>query len=127
MWYLRILLDKEEGIDIQDCEAFSRAINPMLDEADPIDQSYTLEVSSAGIERELTKPAHFAAMMGYVIRVRTIREFNGEREFIGELTGYEDGRITIVTEEETEITFEKNETAYVKLYFDFDHIGGFEQ
>ena len=55
VWYLRYFLDKEGGVTIDDCEAFSRAVDPLLDEADPIEQSYTLEVSSPGVERELTR------------------------------------------------------------------------
>ena len=63
-WYLRYYVDKEGGIDINSCEAFSRAISDVLDEADPIDGSYTLEVSSPGIERALTRDWHFEALMG---------------------------------------------------------------
>ena len=82
-WYLRYYVDKEGGIDINSCEAFSRAISDVLDEADPIDGSYTLEVSSPGIERALTRDWHFEALMGQQLLVRLIRPVEGVRDFIG--------------------------------------------
>ena len=72
-WYLRYLIDKEGGVTIDDCVALSRLINPVLDEADPIDQSYCLEVMSPGIERELTRPEHFEAYLDWAIVVKLIR------------------------------------------------------
>ena len=69
-WYLRITIDSDDGIDIDDCEKVSRAISPLLDEVDPIEQNYTLEVSSPGLERTLRTPQHFAACMGEEIEVR---------------------------------------------------------
>lgn len=85
-WYLRYYVDKEGGIDINSCEAFSRAISDVLDEADPIDGSYTLEVSSPGIERQLTRDWHFETLMGQQLLVRLIRPVEGVRDFIGTLT-----------------------------------------
>lgn len=85
-WYLRYYVDKEGGIDINSCEAFSRAISDVLDEADPIDGSYTLEVSSPGIERALTRDWHFETLMGQQLLVRLIRPVEGVRDFIGTLT-----------------------------------------
>lgn len=118
LWFLRYFIDKDEGISIDDCENFSRRIDPMLDEADPISQSYYLEVSSPGTERELTKDWHFEACMGEKVMIKLIRPREGQREFIGELKSYEDGKITILSEEKEE-TFEKNETAFVRIYDDY--------
>ena len=109
-WYLRYYVDKEGGIDINSCEAFSRAIRDVLDEADPIDGSYTLEVSSPGIERALTRDWHFETLMGQV---------EGVRDFIGTLTDYRDGTLTLLLDEKTEMNVERGETAFIRLYNDF--------
>lgn len=100
LWYLRYFIDKEEGVTIDDCERFSRAIDKRLDAADPIDQSYTLEVSSPGIERELTKDWHYEACMGLELSVRLIRPVDGVRDFVGTLTGYRDGAVTLLLPED---------------------------
>lgn len=119
-WYLRYYVDKEGGgIDINSCEAFSRAISDVLDEADPIDGSYTLEVSSPGIERALTRDWHFEALMGQQLLVRLIRPVEGVRDFIGTLTDYRDGTLTLLLDEETEMNVERGETAFIRLYNDF--------
>ena len=118
-WYLRYYVDKEGGIDINSCEAFSRAISDVLDEADPIDGSYTLEVSSPGIERALTRDWHFEALMGQHLLVRLIRPVEGVRDFIGTLTDYHDGTLTLLLDEETEMNVERGETAFIRLYNDF--------
>ena len=117
-WYLRYYVDKEGGIDINSCEAFSRAISDVLDEADPIDGSYTLEVSSPGIERALTRDWHFEALMGQLL-VRLIRPVEGVRDFIGTLTDYRDGTLTLLLDEKTEMNVERGETAFIRLYNDF--------
>lgn len=119
LWYLRYFIDKEEGLTIEDCETFSRAIDKLLDEADPIDQSYTLEVSSPGIERELTKDWHYEQCMGMEITVHLIRPVDGTRDFIGTLTGYEDGRVTMLLSGETEMSFGTEEASFVRLYNDY--------
>ena len=93
-WYLRIYIDKTEGIHIEDCEAMSRAIDPLLDESDFISQSYYLEVCSPGLGRELHRPEHFDRFMGEEIRVKLIRPLNGKKEFTGVLSGY-DGNVTL--------------------------------
>ena len=119
-WYLRYYVDKEGGgIDINSCEAFSRAISDVLDEADPIDGSYTLEVSSPGIERALTRDWHFEALMGPQLLVRLIRPVEGVRDFIGTLTDYRDGTLTLLLDEKTEMNVERGETAFIRLYNDF--------
>lgn len=119
LWYLRYYLDKEGGITIDDCEAFSRAVDKLLDEADPIDQSYTLEVSSPGVERELTRDWHYAASIGQILTVRLIRPVEGVRDFVGELTGYEDGKLTLLIDEDLEMTLERTEASHVRYYYDY--------
>ena len=118
-WYLRYYVDKEGGIDINSCEAFSRAISDVLDEADPIDGSYTLEVSSPGIERALTRDWHFEEYLGAPVNVRLIRPVEGVRDFIGTLTDYRDGTLTLLLDEKTEMNVERGETAFIRLYNDF--------
>lgn len=118
-WYLRYYVDKEGGIDINSCEAFSRAISDVLDQADPIDGSYTLEVSSPGIERQLTRDWHFETLMGQQLLVRLIRPVEGVRDFIGTLTDYRDGTLTLLLDEKTEMNVERGETAFIRLYNDF--------
>ncbi len=117
-YYLRISIDKEGGIFIEDCEAMSRAIDPLIDEADPISVGYFLEVSSPGLGRPLTRPEHFAAMMGKQVRVHTIRPIDNERDFVGDLVAY-DGAVTIDCNG-VERRFEKGEISAVKLNDDAD-------
>lgn len=117
-WYLRIYIDKEGGIGIDDCEKFSRAIDAPLDEADPIEQSYYLEVSSPGVERQLTRDEHFMRYIGSKVIVRLIRPKDGEREFRGVLEDYDNGMITVALEQGG-LRVEKKEVSFVKLD-DFD-------
>jgi ribosome maturation factor RimP len=112
--YLRITIDKADGIQIDDCEKMSRAVDPVLDEADPISCSYYLEVSSPGLGRALTRPEHFEAMTGKQVRVHLIRPYEDERDFTGVLTSY-DGSVTISTDDGQTLTFEKNNISSVKL------------
>lgn len=114
-WYLRVYIDKEGGISIDDCVDLTHAITKPLDEADPISQSYMLEVSSPGVERELTKDEHFEKYVGTAVMLRTIRAVDGVRDFKGIMTSYADKKITILLQDETEVTFDKKETTYVKL------------
>ena len=116
--YLRIYLDKEGGIDIDDCEKIHRAIDPILDEKDPIAESYHFEVCSAGLERTLKRPEDFARFMESPVLVKLYRPRNGLKELPSTLRGYEDGRITIEAGKET-ITFEKSEVALVRLRVEF--------
>ncbi len=126
-WFLRVFIDKEGGVTIDDCEAMSVAIDPLLDEADPISQSYYLEVSSPGLDRELCRPWHFQQYIGSVVDVRTIRPVDGVRDFTGKLLGYEDGQAHIELEDGTKKVFSKDETAYIRLNIDeFDFGGTYE-
>lgn len=114
-WYLRYTIDKDGGADLNDCVALSRRLNPMLDEADPIPQSYSLEVSTPGVERELTRPEHFAACEGWAVVVRLYHAVDGEREFAGILQGLTEAGIVIETEEGTLLTFPRKEVALVHV------------
>ena len=117
-YFLRIYLDKEGGVDITDCEAISRAIDPILDEKDPISESYHFEVCSAGLERTLKRPGDFERFMGSNITFQLYRPRNGLKESPCVLTGYEDGKLTVTAGKET-ITFEKSEVALVRLRVEF--------
>ena len=117
--FLRLYLDKENGaVDINDCEAISRAVDPILDEKDPIKESYHFEVCSAGLERALKRPGDFERFMGSAITVKLYRPRNGLKEIPGILRGYEDGKVTVEAGKEM-ITFEKSEVALVRLRVEF--------
>ena len=117
-YFLRLYLDKEDGVDITDCEAISRAMDPILDEADPIQTSYHFEVCSAGLERALKRPSDFERFMGSPITVKLYRPRNGLKELPCVLKGYEDGVLTVEAGKET-ITFEKSQVALVRLRVEF--------
>jgi len=117
-YFLRLYLDKEGGVDINDCEAISRAVDPILDEKDPIQGSYHFEVCSAGLERALKRPSDFERFMDSPIMVKLYRPRNGLKEIPGILRGYENGCVTLEAGKET-ITFTKSEVALVRLRVEF--------
>ena len=114
-WFLRVYIDKEGGVSIDDCEAVSRPLSDKLDEADPIEGSYTFEVSSAGADRVLKKPEHFARFQGQEVEVKLYRPREGRKEFVGLLQSWEDGDVTLDMVG-TPARFEKKEIALVRLY-----------
>lgn len=114
-WYLRIFIDKDGGVGIDDCVNLSHAIDKPLDESDPIEQAYFLEVSSPGVERDLVRDEHFTAYIGEKIKVKMIRPVEGKREFSGILEAYDDGNITIRMSDESGLTFTKKEASWIKL------------
>ena len=120
-WFLRIFIDKDEGLTMGECEAYTREMNKLLDEADPIDQSYYLEIGSPGVERELTRDWHFQKYLGSEVTVRLIRPVDGVRDFTGVLTGSDENGVTIQLDEENEMTFERSEAAYVRLVDNYDY------
>lgn len=115
-WFLRIFIDKEDGISIDDCVNVSHAIDPIIDEADPIDRSYTMEVSSPGLCRELTRQEHFEIMQGEEIRVKLYKAEDGVKEFIGTLKDF--GEALVIETEAGEKAFDKK--AIAKVYLNDD-------
>ena len=114
---LRITIDKDgEGIGIDDCERLHRAIDPLLDEADPIENSYRLEVSSPGVERTLSRPEHFQKCLGEQVEVRLYAPINGQTKIVGTLAGADGGTITIEAGGET-ITLDERQWAKVTTVF----------
>lgn len=116
-WYLRIFIDKEDGVTVDDCEALSRAVDAPLDEADPIDHEYILEVSSPGIERELTRPEHFEYLTGEIIAIKLYRPRDGKKEIIGTLAGYSEDVITIIDQDENEVSIPEKDAVSTRLYY----------
>jgi ribosome maturation factor RimP len=116
---LRVTIDSDEGITIDDCEAMSRAIDPILDEHDPIPDPYLLEVSSPGIERELTRDDHFALCVGEKVEVRLFAPVDGSRVWVGILGERDaDGNIPVETAGTTRL-FPKAAVSKVRTVFDF--------
>ena len=119
-WYLRVLLDKEGGVDILDCEAVSRKLSDLLDEGDPIEGSYTLEVGSAGAERALKRPRDFQQFLGSPVLVKLYRPLDGRKELAGTLAAYDasTGAVTVALPD-GERTLEKKEIALARLRVEF--------
>ena len=114
--YLRIFIDKDEGVSIDDCERVTRAIDAPLDELDPIEDAYTLEVSSPGIERELTEDWHFEMFLGAPVMVKLIRpDESGVRELKGTLVANEKDSIELILEDGSERVINKKDSVYIKL------------
>lgn len=114
-WFLRVYIDKEGGVDIDDCEAVSRPLSDLLDEADPIQGSYTFEVSSAGLDRPLKKPEHFQLCAGQLVDVRFYRPLDGRKEYTGALVGVDQDGSVLVDDK----SFEKKDVAQVRLHVTF--------
>ncbi len=117
-WFLRLYIDKVGGVNINDCEAISRDLDPILDREDPIEGSYRFEVCSAGLERPLKRPSDFEAFLGADVLVKLYRPVNGVREYPCVLRGYDNGDITVEYNGET-MTFSKPQVALVRLRVDF--------
>ena len=113
-WFLRVYIDKSEGISIEDCERVSRVLDPKLDEIDVIPEQYTFEVSSAGAERQLKREQDFLQFIGHKVEVRLYRGVSGAKEHVGTLVAYEDGDVIIETDGARQ-GFEKNDIAMVRL------------
>lgn len=114
-WYLRIFIDKDSGVTIEDCENVTRAVDLPLDKLDPIEQNYFLEVSSPGIERELLKPEHFDAFLGAPVIIKLIRpDDKGERDISGVLTASDKETVTVIAQG-SEKVINKKDTVYIKL------------
>ncbi|MCQ2449259.1 MAG: ribosome maturation factor RimP [Clostridia bacterium] len=111
--YLRIYIDKPEGIDINDCTNVSHAIDPLLDEADPIDCAYYLEVCSPGIERELLRDAHYQTALGKTVRIKLYHAIDGQKEFTGILRSF-DGSF-VLEEDGATRSFERSTVSKIVL------------
>ena len=113
-WYLRVIIAGENGISIDDCTSVHHAIDPILDEADPIDKSYYLEVCSPGLERELTREAHFEACAGEKVKLKLYKAKDGVKEFFGTLvSGNKDAVVVSIDDKDTE--FLRSEISFIKL------------
>lgn len=117
-WYLRIFIDKDGMVDINDCENVSRLIDPMLDEADIIKSAYCLEVSSPGIERVLRKPEHFEKYKDSEVEVSLFKPYNKQKVLKGVLLNGDDKKLTISIDDE-EITLNMKDISKVKLIYNF--------
>ncbi len=114
-WYLRVYIDKEGGVTIDDCEAVSRALEAKLDAADPIEQAYILEVSSPGLDRPLKKPEDFEKYKGEIIDVKLYKPQDGSKQHQGRLLGLTDGVLSIEKENGEVVSFAQKDTAGVRL------------
>lgn len=114
-WYLRVFIDKEGGVGIDDCERISRRLDPILDEEDPIPDSYVFEVGSAGADRELKRPSDFEQFMGSAVEVRLYQPLEGRKSYVGELRGYDKGSVSIL-DGKRERSFSAAQIAQVRLH-----------
>ena len=112
-WYLRVFIDREGGVSIDDCTNVSHAIDPIIDEEDPIDLPYYLEVCSPGLERELTRPFHYERVLGEKIKIRLYKALDGKKEFIGILK--KTGESLVLDVDGTELTFNIKEISKANL------------
>ena len=118
-WYLRVYIDKEGGITVDDCELVSRAFEETLDQEDYISENYIFEVSSPGLDRPLRKEKDFARSIGEEVEIRTYRAIDRQKEFIGILVEYDKDTVTIEYEDETTQKFERNDIALIRLALHF--------
>lgn len=122
-WYLRLYIDKPDGVTLEDCEEVSRAAGALIDAADPITENYLFEVSSPGIERPLTKDADFARFAGQLVEVRTFAPVEGKKSFVGHLLGLEDDKVRLRLndhkEKGREVAIERAQIAKANLRVEF--------
>ena len=118
-WYLRLYIDKEGGITINDCEEVSRLFGDRLDEEDFIEDAYVMEVSSPGLDRPLKKEKDYVRSMGKKVEIRTYRPVEKQKEFCGILSAYDDNSVTITLEEGQSMVFQKADIALIRLAFEF--------
>ncbi len=114
-WFLRLFIDKDGGVSLDDCELVSKALSDKLDELDLIEPAYFLEVSSPGLDRKLTRPWHFETSIGKLVDVKLYKRLNGMRQLTGLLTHYQDGVLSLEVEGET-ISLTQKEIARVNLH-----------
>lgn len=119
MKYLRVYIDKEGGITVDDCEVISREFNDVLDREDYVDEAYVFEVSSPGLGRPLKKDKDFARSLGDEVEVRLFKALNKKKEYTGILKSYDEQTVTITTEDDEDVVFERASIALIRLAFDF--------
>lgn len=117
-WYLRAYIDKQEGVNIIDCENVSRALSDALDKEDFIPDAYILEVSSPGLGRALKKDKHLQRSIGEEVEIRLFKPIDKSKEFAGVLTAFDDKQLTIM-EGDMPRTFERSDIALIRLAIDF--------
>ena len=117
-WYLRVFLDKEGGIDLDDCQMVSEQLSQVLDEKDPIKENYLLEVSSPGLDRVLKKDKDFIRYHGRDVDIQLFKPIDGKKQYTGALQRFSDDAITIQVQEET-ISIERAAIAQIRLHLDF--------
>lgn len=115
-WYLRVYIDKEGGVSIDDCELISRALDPILDEKDPIPDSYVFEVGSAGAERELKRHSDFQQFLGSEVEAKLYQPYDGCKSFVGTLKSYDEAGTVTITVGNKDMSFTKAQTALVRLH-----------
>lgn len=118
-WYLRLYIDKENGVSIDDCQLISEKVGTIIDEKDPIKTSYFLEVSSPGIERKLKKDSDFEKYKGSKVEIKLYKPIDGSKAYIGELVGLIDQNVTIIEEKKGQMSFNKEDVSQVKTVFEF--------
>jgi len=118
-WYLRVYIDKEGGISIDDCQLVSEALGQELDRVDPIPQHYFLEVSSPGIERPLKRDKDFIKYKGEQVEVKLYQPIDGKKIFEGKLNGLIDGKISIIESNDKILEFDRDKVAIVKRTIKF--------
>lgn len=116
-WYLRVYIDKEGGISVDDCELISRAFEEILDREDYISENYIFEVSSPGLDRPLKKEKDLARSIGKDVEIRLYKPLNKEKEFVGVLTAYDKDTITIEIDDDQEMVFNRSDVALIRLAF----------
>ncbi len=114
---LRVTIDKESGVDINDCEAVHRAIDPILDETDPIPVQYYLEVSSPGVERDLSRPFHYKVCLGQKVDVKLFAAVDGKKQYVGMLNAYSEEDKTVTVDD---VIIPLDKAARINLHFDFE-------
>lgn len=117
---LRITIDSDNGIDLEDCEKMSRAIDPVIDEADPIEDSYRMEVSSPGVERILSRPEHFEKSLGEKVEIKLYAPMNGQKQYVGVLLACDAKSITLSCSEGEETVIEKSAVAKASTVFEWN-------
>ncbi len=124
-WFLRLIIDKAGGVTIEDCEAFSREIDPLIDELDPTELEYYLEVSSPGLGRPLKTDAHLEAYLGKPVSVRLYKpDERGCKEADGKLAAYDADTLTLACEDGQTLLFERAAIGLIKADDDKDLFGG---